>query len=161
MATYDVIPRNAGGDPSTGIRSSRSCACSRPTARSPNAARSRMKTSSTCRTKMTTLGRRRGGPDLMVAARLASWTPSKNLRQLLVCRRGYIPTSERRLEDMKRGEISWSDRNRGCVVLVPANASLLRQKPSAWTCRTPSTFPNTSTPTSSGIAVSRWQAPNC
>ncbi|WP_410176692.1 hypothetical protein [Sinorhizobium medicae] len=46
----------------------------------------------------------------------------KNLRQLLVCPRGRVPTSERRLEDMKRGEIRWSDRDRGWEVLVPANA---------------------------------------
>ncbi|ACP21990.1 hypothetical protein NGR_b05310 (plasmid) [Sinorhizobium fredii NGR234] len=46
----------------------------------------------------------------------------KNLRQLLVCPRGHFPTSERRLEDMKRGEIRWSDRDRGWEVLVPANA---------------------------------------
>lgn len=29
----------------------------------------------------------------------------KNLRQLLLCPRGQFPTSERRLEDLKRGEI--------------------------------------------------------
>ncbi|MBP1886520.1 hypothetical protein [Sinorhizobium mexicanum] len=46
----------------------------------------------------------------------------KNLRQLLVCPRGHFPTSERRLEDMKRGEIRWSDRDCGWEVLVPANA---------------------------------------
>ncbi|WP_420841279.1 hypothetical protein [Ensifer aridi] len=46
----------------------------------------------------------------------------KNLRQLLVCPRGDFPTSERRLEDMKRGEIRWSDRDCGWEVLVPANA---------------------------------------
>ncbi|PDT34456.1 hypothetical protein CO656_27195 [Sinorhizobium sp. FG01] len=46
----------------------------------------------------------------------------KNLRQLLVCPRGHFPTSERRLEDMKRGEIRWSDRDRGWEVLVAANA---------------------------------------
>ncbi|MBP2238687.1 hypothetical protein J2Z31_005228 [Sinorhizobium kostiense] len=46
----------------------------------------------------------------------------KNLRQMLVCPRGHFPTSERRLEDMKRGEIRWSDRDRGWEVLVPANA---------------------------------------
>ncbi|MEY9584275.1 hypothetical protein [Sinorhizobium fredii] len=46
----------------------------------------------------------------------------KNLRQLLVCPRGHFPTSERRLEDMRRGEIRWSDRDRGWEVLVPANA---------------------------------------
>ena len=37
----------------------------------------------------------------------------KNLRQLLVCPRGHFPTSERRLEQMKRGELRWSERDRG------------------------------------------------
>ncbi|GES53252.1 hypothetical protein Rhsp01_58680 [Rhizobium sp. NBRC 114257] len=46
----------------------------------------------------------------------------KNLRQLLLCPRGHIPTSERRLEELKRGEIRWSDRDKGWEVLIPANA---------------------------------------
>ncbi|WP_374788827.1 hypothetical protein [Brucella oryzae] len=46
----------------------------------------------------------------------------KNLRQLLVCPRGHFPTPERRLEDMKRGEIRWSDRDQGWEVLIPSNA---------------------------------------
>jgi hypothetical protein len=46
----------------------------------------------------------------------------KNLRQLLVCSRGHFPTSERRLEDMKRGEIRWSERDGGWEVLIPSNA---------------------------------------
>jgi len=46
----------------------------------------------------------------------------KNLRQLLVCPRGHFPTSERRLEDMKRGEIRWSERDHGWEVLIPSNA---------------------------------------
>lgn len=46
----------------------------------------------------------------------------KNLRQLLVCPRGHFRTSERRLEDMKRGEIRWSDRDNGWEVLIPSNA---------------------------------------
>lgn len=46
----------------------------------------------------------------------------KNLRQLLVCPRGHFPTPERRLEDMKRGEIRWSDRDKGWEVLIPSNA---------------------------------------
>jgi hypothetical protein len=37
----------------------------------------------------------------------------KNLRQLRVCPRGHYPTSERRLEDMKCGELRWSDRDHG------------------------------------------------
>ncbi len=46
----------------------------------------------------------------------------KNLRQLLICPRGHFPTSERRLEDMKRGELRWSDKERGWEVLIPSNA---------------------------------------
>ncbi|RZS76658.1 hypothetical protein EV217_4873 [Phyllobacterium myrsinacearum] len=46
----------------------------------------------------------------------------KNLRQLLVCPRGHLPTSERRLEQLNRGEIRWSDRDRGWEVLIPAKA---------------------------------------
>lgn len=46
----------------------------------------------------------------------------KNLRQLMVCRRGQFPTPERRLEDMKRGEIRWSERDHGWEVLIPSNA---------------------------------------
>ena len=37
----------------------------------------------------------------------------KNLRRLLDCPRGHFPTSECRLEDMKRGEIRWSERGGG------------------------------------------------
>ena len=42
----------------------------------------------------------------------------KNLRQLRVCPRGHFPTSERRLEDMKCGELRWSDRDGGWEVLI-------------------------------------------
>ena len=59
----------------------------------------------------------------------------KNLRQLRVCPRGHFPTSERRLEDMKCGELRWSDREQGWEVLIPAVAfknsgsSFFGQKP--------------------------------
>lgn len=59
----------------------------------------------------------------------------KNLRQLMVCPRGQFPTSERRLEDMKRGELRWSDRDHGWEVLIPAvafknaNSSFFGSKP--------------------------------
>jgi hypothetical protein len=46
----------------------------------------------------------------------------KNLRQLLFCPRGRFPTSERRLEELKRGEIRWNDRDHGWEVLIPSNA---------------------------------------
>ncbi len=59
----------------------------------------------------------------------------KNLRQLRLCPRGHFPTSERRLEDMKCGELRWSDREHGWEVLIPSVAfknsgsSFFGQKP--------------------------------
>ena len=59
----------------------------------------------------------------------------KNLRQLRVCPRGHFPTSERRLEDMKCGELRWSDRDGGWEVLIPSiafknsSSSFFGQKP--------------------------------
>ncbi|MFN7027627.1 MAG: hypothetical protein ACK4QP_24475, partial [Pseudorhizobium sp.] len=59
----------------------------------------------------------------------------KNLRQLRLCPRGHFPTSERRLEDMKCGELCWSDREQGWEVLIPSIAfknsgsSFFGQKP--------------------------------
>jgi hypothetical protein len=46
----------------------------------------------------------------------------KNLRQLLICPRDQTPCTERRLEDMKRGELRWSEREGGWEVLIPAVA---------------------------------------
>jgi len=46
----------------------------------------------------------------------------KNLRQLLVCPRGQVQRSERQLEDLKRGELRWSDRDGGWEVLIPSVA---------------------------------------
>lgn len=46
----------------------------------------------------------------------------KNLRQLMVCPRGHFPRSERQLEETKRGELRWSDRDGGWEVLIPAVA---------------------------------------
>lgn len=46
----------------------------------------------------------------------------KNLRQLLVCPRGQRPRSERTLEDLKRGEIRWNEKDAGWEVLIPAVA---------------------------------------
>ena len=59
----------------------------------------------------------------------------KNLRQLLVRPRGAVPTPERRLEDAKRGELRWSERDSGWEVLIPsvafknANSSYFSRKP--------------------------------
>ncbi|POF32615.1 hypothetical protein [Roseibium marinum] len=59
----------------------------------------------------------------------------KNLRELLLCRPGDLPTSERKLEDTKRGELRWSTRERGWEILIPsvafknANSSFFGSKP--------------------------------
>ena len=46
----------------------------------------------------------------------------RNLRELLVCPRGRLSTPERHLEDKKRGELRWSDRDQGWEVLIPSVA---------------------------------------
>ena len=46
----------------------------------------------------------------------------KNLRQLLVCHKNGTPTSERRLAELKRGELRWSDRDSGWEVFIPSIA---------------------------------------
>lgn len=46
----------------------------------------------------------------------------KNLRELRVCFRGRVPTAERRLADMKCGELRWSDKQRGWEVFIPSVA---------------------------------------
>jgi hypothetical protein len=46
----------------------------------------------------------------------------KNMRELRVCRPGQLPTSERHLEDMKCGELRWSERDHGWEVLIPSVA---------------------------------------
>ncbi|SHM73412.1 hypothetical protein [Roseibium suaedae] len=59
----------------------------------------------------------------------------KNLRELLLCKPGDLPTSERKLEDAKRGELRWSTRDRGWEILIPsvafknANSSFFGSKP--------------------------------
>lgn len=46
----------------------------------------------------------------------------KNLRELLLCPKGRLPTPERQLEMRKRGELRWSSREHGWEVLIPASA---------------------------------------
>jgi hypothetical protein len=46
----------------------------------------------------------------------------KNMRQLLLCPKDRVPTSERHLEDQKRGELRWSHRDNGWEVLIPSVA---------------------------------------
>ncbi len=46
----------------------------------------------------------------------------KNLRELLLCPREKPPTLERHLQDMRRGEVRWSERDHGWEVLIPSIA---------------------------------------
>lgn len=46
----------------------------------------------------------------------------KNLRELLLCKPGTQPTSERNLENAKRGELRWSARDGGWEILIPSVA---------------------------------------
>lgn len=59
---------------------------------------------------------------LMMRLGLHLGVRQKNLRELLFCRRGQLPTPERQLEIRKRGELRWSERDRGWEVLIPASA---------------------------------------
>ncbi|WP_029557741.1 hypothetical protein [Xanthobacter sp. 91] len=59
---------------------------------------------------------------LMIRLGLHLGLRQKNLRQLLVCPRGQAPATERQLEDAKRGELRWSERERGWEVFIPACA---------------------------------------
>lgn len=59
---------------------------------------------------------------LMLRIGLHSGLRQKNLRELLFAPRGAAPTAERRLEDLKRGEMRWSARDDGWEILIPAVA---------------------------------------
>lgn len=59
---------------------------------------------------------------LMVRLGLHLGLRQKNLRQLLVRGRGDLPSSDRRLEDLKRGELRWCERDNGWEVFIPAIA---------------------------------------
>ena len=50
---------------------------------------------------------------LMLRIGLHSGLRQKNLRELLLCPPGTMPTPERKLEDLKRGELRWSSREQG------------------------------------------------
>jgi hypothetical protein len=72
---------------------------------------------------------------LMLRLGLHLGVRQKNLRQLLVCRRGDLPRTERQLERLQRGELRWSNRDDGWEVLIPsaafknANSSFFAGKP--------------------------------
>lgn len=59
---------------------------------------------------------------LIIRLGLHTGLRQKNLRQLLLCPRGRTHTSERQLEDMKVGELRWSERDQGWEVFIPAAA---------------------------------------
>ncbi|HVT98252.1 MAG TPA: hypothetical protein VHE33_12160, partial [Acidobacteriaceae bacterium] len=57
---------------------------------------------------------------LLIRFGLHTGLRQKNLRQLLICPRGKLPTSERQLADMKVGELRWSERDHGWEVFIPS-----------------------------------------
>ena len=59
---------------------------------------------------------------LMIRLGLHLGLRQRNLRELLICPRGRGHTPERRLEEMRRGELRWSERDAGWEVLIPAVA---------------------------------------
>ncbi|MDP3493355.1 MAG: hypothetical protein Q8R82_09570, partial [Hyphomonadaceae bacterium] len=59
---------------------------------------------------------------LMIRLGLHLGFRQKNLRQLMLCRRGEAPRTERQLVQAKRGELRWSERDQAWEVYVPANA---------------------------------------
>lgn len=87
----------------------------------------------------------------------------KNLRQLMVCERGKLPRSERQLADMKRGELRWSDRDKGWEVLIPsvafknANSSYFGSKPFRLVLPISAVFMTTSKLISIGIGGLFWE----
>lgn len=46
----------------------------------------------------------------------------KNLRQLLICPPGELPLSDRRLMELRRGQLRWNDRDHGWEVFIPSIA---------------------------------------
>lgn len=59
---------------------------------------------------------------LMLRLGLHLGVRQKNLRQLLFCPRDRVPTPERKLELLKRGELRWSVREQGWEAFIPAVA---------------------------------------
>ncbi|GAA0202732.1 hypothetical protein GCM10009081_17380 [Brevundimonas nasdae] len=59
---------------------------------------------------------------LMLRLGLHLGVRQKNLRQMLVCPKGKTPRRERELEQLKRGELRWSDRDGGWEVFIPCAA---------------------------------------
>lgn len=59
---------------------------------------------------------------LMIRLGLHLGFRQRNLRELLVCRRGARPRSERELAELRRGELRWSERAGGWEVFAPCLA---------------------------------------
>lgn len=59
---------------------------------------------------------------LMIRLGLHLGVRQRNLRELLFCPRGKPPMSERQLEMRRRGELRWSNKEKGWEVLIPAAA---------------------------------------
>jgi hypothetical protein len=63
------------------------------------------------------------------------WLRQKNLCELMLCRSRTLPTSERKSEDLKRGELRWRNRDQSWEILIPsvafknANSSFFGSKP--------------------------------
>jgi hypothetical protein len=59
---------------------------------------------------------------LMLRIGLHTGLRQKNLRQLLVCRKDRVPTSERELTDRRTGELRWSYRTNTWEIFIPTSA---------------------------------------
>lgn len=59
---------------------------------------------------------------LLIRIGLHTGLRQKNLRQLLLCPKGRMPTSERQLANLKVGELRWSERDNGWEILIPSIA---------------------------------------
>lgn len=59
---------------------------------------------------------------LMIRLGLHLGIRQRNMRELLLCPRDAVPLSERQLEMRRRGELRWSNRDKGWEVLIPAAA---------------------------------------
>ncbi|MES0881787.1 hypothetical protein [Roseibium sp. SCP14] len=59
---------------------------------------------------------------LLLRVGLHTGLRQKNLRELLLCKPGSQPTSERKLENAKRGELRWSAHDGGWEILIPSVA---------------------------------------
>lgn len=59
---------------------------------------------------------------LMIRLGLHLGLRQRNLRELMLCRRGQSPATDRQLADLRRGELRWTDRENGWEVYIPAIA---------------------------------------